>query len=169
MKSISWKDIAELIGITAIVASLVFVGLQMRQAQELATAEAVTATFANYLEIRSQINDHTKIWIKGNKGGELTETETLIYRNLVENVGEKEWFNGLTYRHLGRSDEFAINGLAMFLYQNPGARREWTNQMNEIKKYNQALHPKGSDAVAAENRWLDRVLSALEKLDDVAH
>ena len=31
MTSPSWKDIAELIGIAAIVASLVFVGVQIRQ------------------------------------------------------------------------------------------------------------------------------------------
>lgn len=40
MKSTNWKDIAELIGITAIVASLVFVGLQMKQSQEIALSVA---------------------------------------------------------------------------------------------------------------------------------
>ena len=39
MKSTSWKDIAELIGIAAIVASLIFVGLQMQQSQEIAVAD----------------------------------------------------------------------------------------------------------------------------------
>jgi len=38
MSSTSWKDTAELIGIAAIVASLVFVGMQMRQDQEIARA-----------------------------------------------------------------------------------------------------------------------------------
>mgnify|MGYP001813140891 CR=1 FL=1 len=38
MTQASWKDIAELIGISAIVASLVFVGLEMRQSQEIAVA-----------------------------------------------------------------------------------------------------------------------------------
>ena len=36
----SWKDIAELVGIAAIVASLIFVGLQMRQSHEIALSEA---------------------------------------------------------------------------------------------------------------------------------
>lgn len=31
MQSTNWKDIAELVGIAVIVASLVFVGMQMRQ------------------------------------------------------------------------------------------------------------------------------------------
>ncbi len=39
MKANNWKDIAELVGIAAIVASLVFVGLQMRQSQDIAIAD----------------------------------------------------------------------------------------------------------------------------------
>jgi len=38
LKVASWKNIAELIGITAIVASLVFVGLQLKQSQDIAIA-----------------------------------------------------------------------------------------------------------------------------------
>jgi hypothetical protein len=36
MKRSNWKDTAELVGIAAIVASLIFVGLQMRQSHEIA-------------------------------------------------------------------------------------------------------------------------------------
>ena len=36
LKTTNWKDLAELIGITAIVASLIFVGLQMKQSQDIA-------------------------------------------------------------------------------------------------------------------------------------
>ena len=38
MRTTNWKDIAELVGIAAIVASLIFVGLQMKQSQEIAIA-----------------------------------------------------------------------------------------------------------------------------------
>ena len=43
MKIHDWKTIAELIGIAAIVVSLVFVGLQMNQAQKIAIAEQYQA------------------------------------------------------------------------------------------------------------------------------
>ena len=39
MKDTNWKDIAELVGVAAIVASLIFVGLQMRQSHEIALAD----------------------------------------------------------------------------------------------------------------------------------
>ena len=39
MKTSNWKDTLELIGIAAIVASLMFVGLQLRQDQRIAEAQ----------------------------------------------------------------------------------------------------------------------------------
>ncbi len=39
MRSIGWKDIVEFVGIIAIVASLLFVGLQLQQDRQLARAE----------------------------------------------------------------------------------------------------------------------------------
>lgn len=38
MKFSQWKDIAELVGLVAIVASLIFVGLQLKQSQDIALA-----------------------------------------------------------------------------------------------------------------------------------
>ena len=43
MKSTTWKDITELAGITALVASLIFVGLQMKQAHQIAQAATYQA------------------------------------------------------------------------------------------------------------------------------
>lgn len=52
MKMTNWKDIAELVGITAIVASLIFVGLQLRQEQVIARTELASVS----AEIKNQIN-----------------------------------------------------------------------------------------------------------------
>ena len=43
MSATSWKDVAELIGIAAIVASLVFVGLELRQTQTALMASTYQA------------------------------------------------------------------------------------------------------------------------------
>jgi len=50
MKNTNWKDIAELTGIAAIVASLVFVGLQMKQSHQIALAEIYQARTATVVE-----------------------------------------------------------------------------------------------------------------------
>lgn len=51
MKTTSWKDIAELIGIAAIVASLIFVGLELQQNREIAIADARDETTAGFREL----------------------------------------------------------------------------------------------------------------------
>ena len=57
----SWKDVAELVGIIAIVASLIFVGLELRQSQQIAIAgqyQDRTDTYANMMfERQSQRTD----------------------------------------------------------------------------------------------------------------
>lgn len=55
MKPTSWKDMAELVGIVAIVVSLVFVGLQLKQSQNIALAasfQSRTATLAESFSSR---------------------------------------------------------------------------------------------------------------------
>ncbi len=50
MNGKNWKDTAELIGIAAIVASLIFVGFQMKQEQEIARAEALGGYIATSVD-----------------------------------------------------------------------------------------------------------------------
>lgn len=57
MKSTNWKDVAELVGIAAIVASLVFVGLQMRQDRVFARSELGAASFESLASLRQLMID----------------------------------------------------------------------------------------------------------------
>ena len=56
----NWRDIAEIIGVAAIVASLIFVGLQLKQSQEIALAtsfQARTTTLAEAFASRAANSD----------------------------------------------------------------------------------------------------------------
>jgi len=57
MNAKSWKDVAELFGIAAIVVSLVFVGLQLRQDQIVAHAELGVGTFIDMVAIDQKLTD----------------------------------------------------------------------------------------------------------------
>ena len=92
MNKTNWKDIAELIGISAIVASLVFVGFQLKQSQDIAIADGLISIMFASIEINDQLNEHADIWIKGSAGEELTENESFIFNNLVFNLNEKYFF-----------------------------------------------------------------------------
>ena len=55
MNTSNWKDIAELIGITAIVASLVFVGLEMRQDHVIARSVLGAGSFESLAALRREM------------------------------------------------------------------------------------------------------------------
>ncbi len=90
MSSGHWKDIAELIGITAIVASLIFVGLQMQQSQEIAMGaqyqERANAAVENYMsQIQSeQALRNRQQWLidSANSG-----SYPIVIKNLLETAG----------------------------------------------------------------------------------
>ena len=55
MASANWQDIAEVVGIAAIVASLVFVGLQMRQDHVVARSELGARSFESLALLRQEM------------------------------------------------------------------------------------------------------------------
>jgi len=76
VKSISWKEYAELIGIAAIVASLIFVGMQMKQSQEIAASaiyqERTSASVDAALSLASN-----RDWIAARLKADSGQAETL--------------------------------------------------------------------------------------------
>ena len=80
MKSTNWKEVAELIGIVAIVASLVFVGMQMQQDRVHARAELGAESFANLASMSLELTsaEFATAFAKAiEKPGELTTAEKL--------------------------------------------------------------------------------------------
>ena len=66
MKTTNWKAIAELIGVTAIVASLIFVGLQMQQDRLLMRSElgAASQEFSADIELTLADPEVSSTWAK---------------------------------------------------------------------------------------------------------
>ena len=107
MQKTHWKDIAEVVGIAAIVASLVFVGLELRQSQEIAIAaqyqersNSGTENLYNVLESESQLmasakrldsrgwpsgflSDKDKMWLESHSPIEWAEANTWSQINLL--------------------------------------------------------------------------------------
>lgn len=83
MKFEQWNEIAELVGTDAVVASLIFVGLQLQQTQQqlqqdqkIATAEMNSSYVANLIESNNAIADNIDVWLRGNAGEELGPAST---------------------------------------------------------------------------------------------
>ena len=71
MKNASWKDIAELVDMTPIVLSLLFVRLQLRQSRQVAVEERVNNTTERKNAIRELIVANADIWQRACAGEQL--------------------------------------------------------------------------------------------------
>ncbi len=73
MDSQKLNDWLQVIGIFALVASLIFVGLQIKQTQEIGQGEAAAAILESTSSFRNTIVDNAEIWRSGCMGEELGE------------------------------------------------------------------------------------------------
>jgi len=139
----NWKSIAEFLGITAVVASLVFVGLQLQQAQDIAIAEMNASGVANTLEENNAVMDNVDVWMRGNADENLTSAEAEIYLRLLTNMNNRFYFIVQQQERLGVGDDAVLDvaEFAGFLYENPGARRVWRARENRLGKYRGLIKP----------------------------
>ena len=127
MKSANWKDIAELLGIAAIVASLIFVGLQMRQDQEIAITGSYSSVVESAASLATLMEAHSEIWRNGLDGKELSDVDELKFLAMVE-VVEEHFVNMLLrfYRLNIIDPEVVVRDYAYAIYVHPGLRRAFS-------------------------------------------
>jgi hypothetical protein len=79
MKETNWKVVAELIGIAAIVASLLFVGLQMHLDRQVAESQGFMDSAAISVDLTQVLAEHNDVWIRGLMGEQLDRYEEHIF------------------------------------------------------------------------------------------
>ena len=159
MKKTDWKVFAELIGFVAIVASLVFVGIELRQSRAIAIGEGNLANAELHIESNNAINEHSAVWVQGNSGETLADHDAVIFHNLVRNKAIHAF---MEYARLGQlefdsaADE--INALfAVFLFENPGARQSWIR--------NEAFLDEHFSISAPHQTWKEEIHANLTRLE----
>lgn len=166
MKIENWKNWLEGIGIIAIVASLLFVGLQMRQAQQFALAEVYEAELSISVEIDNSIKEDVTIWNKGRSSAELSDDDALIFAILVNQVNNSSFYSYMQRREIAGEEraQSAIRDFSSFLYHNPGAKRIWLEREERLLKNRTLLDPKGDHL----SLWKDEVMNKLAILESKA-
>ena len=144
MNRISWKESVELIGIAAIVASLVFVGMQLQQDRKLAYAEATTSVVGSATEIVGLINSNHEAWIRGLDGEELAPADELAFGAMARLYYR---MYSLRYYRAGilgtPSKEFVVQQYTFYLYQYPGLRRAFEEFSVQAEFRNTAFGQEG--------------------------
>ena len=162
MDSAKLNDWMQVLGMFAIVASLIFVGLQMKQSRDIALGEGALANGANYIEVNNAIAAHSEVWIKGRAGGELDEVERIIFQSLVRIANTANFFNWHRVHLMGyddAADAIALN-MALFLIENPGARQVWTDDETEYVRIQKLAQNR-----AINIDYVDAVQTSMEILE----
>ena len=168
MKGANWKDTVELVGIGAIVASLIFVGLQMRQEQEIARAQALGDYIAGRIDYLLGMTEYSDILVKANSGAQLDAVEEHTLRNLVQLTEDHAFLEVLRQSQLGGDLKTAELTFVSFLYRNPAARTTWLQIADDMERYVDPLRTTESLArtrASGSSAFRSRVKAHLAKLD----
>jgi hypothetical protein len=163
MKNFDWKRFAELVGITAIVVSLLFLGLQLKQTQDISVSEINASHHASLVELNNGFADHAGVWFRGNAGVDLDHEESTIYQALLHNLNEQHRIQWRHDRLFGRNAQGNTEHLefAIFLHRNPGARAAWSADRDKSNASLRIVQP------GFESRLFGNlVIDALKKLDE---
>lgn len=102
MKSPHWKSVADLVGTGAIVASLIFVGLQLRQAQQVALSVAYQSRADTSLGlITSAIESETLLSAISKRNSDRSDVLTAIERVALNYnlIGELIYLENVHYQY----------------------------------------------------------------------
>ena len=135
MKTLHWRDLAELVGVAAIVASLIFVGLQLQQDRKLGMADITSARTESAVALTQLVTENRELWIKGLDGEELSTVEEMTFFAIAETIETylfEEWSN---LSQIG-DEEFAdtvLKDYAYQIYMYPGLRRIWEEDGERLR------------------------------------
>ena len=127
MDSGRWKGTIEAVGLFSVVASLVFVGLEIRQSGKAANDAAMASDASIIAEIESLVLSNPDVWRRGCEGDDLEPTEALIFSHIHHAYTFQyflRWGRDIKGLDVSSAD-LSIDNLAMNIYRNPGFAREW--------------------------------------------
>jgi hypothetical protein len=138
-----FNEIAELVGIAAIVASLIFVGLEMRQSQKIALAEVEASFVSASVEIESLISSNSKVWTRGIADEELDDSDAAIFESILVALSNRNWSLQHQMRLLDKHEnaDASVHEFAAYLYRRPGLRRAWAEREATLKTDRELLTP----------------------------
>ena len=123
------KVIVELVAVFSIVASLIFVGLQVKQEHEIALTDAVTAAADSRKYMAELISDNREVWVSGLAGEPLADIDNVVFESLADAHYMDvfgSWFRASELGHTS-PDRFPFQ-YARFLIENPGLLAYWHEQ-----------------------------------------
>lgn len=121
------REWIEILGVLAVVASLLFVGSELRLTRSIARSEGYTEMAELERSLREFIAEHSEIWYKGCLAEDLDEEESVIFNSIAQSriaLGFTRW--GRTGAGISTNNPDRIaRQLAWNRYRYPGFDRAW--------------------------------------------
>ena len=163
-----FNEAAELVGIVALIASLVFVGMEIRQSRLIALAESDATNSNASIEMASLINDSSDVWARAISGVDLDEADSETFENIIIALSDRNWSLQNQFRMLGDSEgaDWVTHEFAVFLHQRPGARSAWSERESELKEYRDVVAP---EAVVSTSAYVAMIMADFKAFDQKDH
>jgi hypothetical protein len=162
MRQTNLKDIAEILGVIAIVLSLAFVGIQLQQDQKIAEAQAYIDSASQITELNQLIAENRGVWVRGLDGEELSREDELIFQSIYRALFVRkiaQWQRA-TKLNAGNPDSFA-QGFAYAIHIYPGLRRAYEQMITTLEEKRSAFgRTRSDDNFAAD---VDTALAQLKE------
>ncbi len=131
MDSAKLNDWLQVIAIFALVASLIFVGLQMKQTQEIGQGEAAAYYLENINLFRNTIIENAEVWRKGCMDEELSDGDQTRFAQMYNEFLSTTFWQWIA-QELGvfrLESDFSTNAFAANIHRYPGIAK-----MSESKR-----------------------------------
>jgi len=127
MNRSNWRETAELVGIAAIVASLIFVGLELQQSRQIAYDAATKTEAELIIAVQSIVTQNSDVWMRGCRGEELNDSEQLLFAHIFHAFDTLYFLRFVSSRAEVSSAGLvaSVNTTALNVHRNPGYRRAW--------------------------------------------
>ncbi len=129
MKLRNWRDTAEIIGMLAIVASLIFLGFQIQQDRAVALAQIIADHDDTQIEWARLISENNAIWVKGLESQELSKEESATFFAMAGAYFNKEadrYSRGIIISSV--PPHSVSTRFAHVIHSYPGLERAWKDQ-----------------------------------------
>jgi len=159
-----FNEIAELVGIAAIVASLIFVGMEMRQSQKIALADIEASFVSASVEIGSLISANSDVWARGIADEDLNDSDAAIFESILVALSDRNWSLQYQMRLLNNHEnaDGVVHEFAAYLHRRPGLRRAWAEREASIKADRELLNPWGDSITSS---YIEMIVSDFSTLD----
>lgn len=165
MARVNWRSFAETVGVSAVVASLIFVGLQIRQEQNVAVSQIYQTTMAAQVEIHIAMVEHADLLAKARDPDDLTKAERIAVEELIESWAARSFFEYVAARRLDEGVwSGPVNIFAFQLADNPGLHQLWLERTDRKEKFYTQFNQ--GAALFEFNEQVRQKLTSLEVQDD---